>query len=113
MQTLTQTAEVNTQAKILIVDDVSVNVLVLQEVLQAAGYQHSVAHDGREALDAIALETPDLILLDLMMPDVDGFEVCQTVKTSPEWGFIPIIILTGLDDVEVYTRAIECGAEIS
>ncbi len=111
MQTLTQTAEVNTQAKILIVDDVSVNVLVLQEVLLAAGYQPSVAHDGREALDAIALETPDLILLDLMMPDVDGFEVCQTVKASPEWGFIPIIILTGLDDVEDYTRAIECGAD--
>ena len=105
------TLHTETLATILIVDDDATNVVVLQSVLETAGYHLVVAHNGREALDMLGCATPDLILLDLLMPELDGFEVCRRVKASPQWGDIPIIVLTGLDDVDDYTRAIDCGAD--
>ncbi|MGE3537454.1 MAG: response regulator [Candidatus Tectimicrobiota bacterium] len=108
-----QTAPLHTEmpATILIVDDDATNVALLESVLESAGYTLLSARNGVEALALLARNTPDLILLDLMMPELDGFEVCRRVKASPHWCDIPIIILTALDDVDDYTRAIACGAD--
>jgi PAS domain S-box-containing protein len=79
--------------------------------LESAGYQPVVASDGREALACIADDAPDLILLDVMMPELDGFELCCRIKASPHCCDIPIIIITALDEADDYTRAIDCGAD--
>jgi PAS domain S-box-containing protein len=105
------TTTFESSTNILIVDDEMVNIAVLQGVLEAAGYQPRAAYNGREALEAIAQSLPDLILLDVMMPELDGFEVCRRVKDSPQGRDIPIIIITALDDAEDYARAIDCGAD--
>jgi PAS domain S-box-containing protein len=98
-------------ATILIVDDDATNVAVLQGILEVAGYQFVVANNGCEALASIAQQPPDLILLDVMMPEMDGFTVCRHVKTTPAWQHIPIIIITALDEAEDYAQALECGAD--
>ena len=98
-------------AMILIVDDDATNVAVLQGVLESAGYQVVIANNGHEAIELLAQHPIDLILLDVIMPELDGFEVCRRVKASPIWGHIPIIIITALDEAEDYARAIDCGAD--
>jgi CheY-like chemotaxis protein/anti-sigma regulatory factor (Ser/Thr protein kinase) len=111
MQMQPPTLQANATATILLVDDEMTNIAVLQGVLASAGYQILVASNGREALDAIAQHAPDLILLDVMMPEIDGFEVCRRVKASPQWSHIPIIIITALDEPDDYARALDCGAD--
>jgi CheY-like chemotaxis protein/nitrogen-specific signal transduction histidine kinase len=103
--------EAETAATVLIIDDDATNVAVLQGVLMSAGYRTVIANSGREALDRVADDTPDLILLDITMPESDGLEVCRRIKTSPAWRDIPVIIITALDEVEDYARALDCGAD--
>jgi PAS domain S-box-containing protein len=98
-------------AKILIVDDEPTNIELLQGVLESTGYQILTASNGQQALDIIAHTPPDLLLLDLMMPEIDGFAVCRRVKSSPQWHFIPIIVITGLSEVADYTHTLDCGAD--
>ncbi len=97
--------------KILIVDDVPVNVQLLKTHLEAMGYQTLAAEDGLEALEKARSERPDLILLDVMMPKLNGFEVCRTLKQDERTQFIPIIMVTALNDVEDRIRGIEAGAD--
>ncbi len=80
--------------KILIVDDEPNIVVPLQFLMERNGYDTAVAQSGEEALEAISKENPDLILLDIMLPGIDGFEVCEIVKLKPEWKHIKIIFLT-------------------
>ena len=101
----------NTQATLLLIDDEPIILDVLQEVLAPTGHRMVTASNGREALDIMAQDPPDLILLDLMMPELDGFEVCRRIKSSAEWWTIPIIVFTALDQPEDYARAIDCGAD--
>lgn len=101
----------STPATILIVDDDPTNVEVLECVLDSVGYGYLEAANGREALEVLARNTPDLILLDLMMPVMDGFEVCRRVKTSAQWQDIPIIIVSALSEDEDRQRATDCGAD--
>lgn len=82
------------RASILIVDDEPNIVLALQFLLKKAGYDVHTAENGEQALEAIARAKPDLVLLDVMMPKVDGFTVCHRIKTNPEWQDVRIIILT-------------------
>ena len=82
------------QANILIVDDVPTNLQVLAQTLKTSGFQVWLATDGRNALTQIAHEQPDLILLDIQMPDLDGFEVCQRLQNDPLTCEIPIIFMT-------------------
>ncbi len=98
-----------TKQLILIVDDVTSNIDVLLEVL---GDEHeiSVAMDGLSALEFVAKTTPDLILLDVMMPDMDGFEVCQRLKSDGATRDIPIIFITALDDQKSERKGLEYGA---
>lgn len=100
-----------TAALVLVADDDPFNYRLLSEVCEASGYRVVGAGDGREVLGVVARERPDLILLDISMPDVDGFEVLRILKADPELATIPIICVTGEDDVESKERAIGLGAE--
>jgi len=95
--------------KVLIVDDSPANIDVLVETLKGH-YQLSVATDGAGALANVARNKPDIILLDVMMPRMSGFEVCSILRGSPETSEIPIFFLTALDEGESKVRAFDCGA---
>jgi DNA-binding response OmpR family regulator len=81
-------------ARILIVDDEPNILLSLQFLMKKAGYDVRTATDGEKALAEIAREAPDVVLLDVMMPKLDGFSVCQRVKSTPEWRGVRVIMLT-------------------
>ncbi len=97
------------EATILVVDDTEANVDLLLEAL-GEDYEVSVAINGELALESVAVEIPDLILLDVMMPDIDGYEVCSRLKSQPETANIPIIFLTALTDIKDKTKGFEQGA---
>jgi DNA-binding response OmpR family regulator len=80
--------------KILVVDDEPNIVLSLEFLMKQAGFQVRTASDGDLALKAVAAECPDLVLLDVMMPRKDGYEVCQTIRENPQWQQVKIIMLT-------------------
>ncbi|WP_242411878.1 MULTISPECIES: response regulator [unclassified Cyanobacterium] len=96
---------------ILIVDDLKANLKLLTYILEAKGYQTSFAISGRDALERLTVLTPDLILLDLMMPDLNGLEVCQRVKSNPDYRDIPIIFLTASQEEHHLIEAFELGAD--
>lgn len=98
-------------AKILVVDDEPSIVDVLTRFLTREGYAVVTAANGREALERVQQEQPDLILLDVTMPELDGFSVCRALKEDERTALIPITMLTGLDDREHRTRGIEAGAD--
>jgi class 3 adenylate cyclase len=97
-------------SRVLIVDDTPANIQTLAAVLQQKGYLISVATNGKQALDVLSRLRPDLILLDVMMPEMDGFETCSRIKASPEWHDIPIIFLTAKSDTADIVRGFELGA---
>jgi putative two-component system response regulator len=97
-------------AKILIVDDNPTIVDLLERILIHDGYTTMIARNGREALEIVAHDPPDLILLDIMMPLLDGFTVCQRLKEDESTALIPVTMITGLDDREHRRRAIEVGS---
>jgi diguanylate cyclase (GGDEF)-like protein len=97
--------------KILVVDDVAVNVQLLTTYLTSVGYEVFTARDGQEALDKVIETQPDLILLDVMMPKLNGFEVCERLKTDPTTKIIPVIMVTALNEIEDKIKATEAGAD--
>lgn len=99
------------QGTILVVDDVVPNIQLLTAYLSSVGYQVVSARDGQEALEKVGSSRPDLVLLDVMMPKVNGFEVCQRLKKDKLSSFIPVIMVTGLNEVEHKVRAMESGAD--
>ncbi|MDR1139717.1 MAG: PleD family two-component system response regulator [Rickettsiales bacterium] len=98
-------------AKILVVDDVLSNVKLLEARLKAEYYTVIVAHDGKEAIDLVAKQQPDIILLDIMMPKINGFEVCKSLKSDPLTTHIPIIMVTALHDTHDRVQGINAGAD--
>jgi len=96
--------------KVLVVDDNEDSVKILVKTLQSAGYSVQLARDGIEAIVMIRNEDPDLVLLDIMMPRMDGFEVCQAVKSNSKTKHIPIVIITGKTDTDSKYRALKLGA---
>jgi diguanylate cyclase (GGDEF)-like protein len=96
---------------ILVVDDVPTNIQLLKAYLTSVGYNVEAAKDGQEALEKVVSCKPDLILLDVMMPKVNGFEVCQSLKKEQASSFIPVIMVTGLNEVEYKVKAMEAGAD--
>jgi adenylate cyclase len=98
-------------SKILIVDDEPFNVDYLEQELEDLGYVTVSASNGREALDKVAVEAPDLILLDVMMPIMDGLTVCRILKGNDETRLIPIVIMTALDGLNDRIQGIEAGAD--
>ncbi|WP_135078407.1 diguanylate cyclase [Terasakiella sp. SH-1] len=95
---------------ILVVDDNIVNLKVLCKVLENNGYHTRAACDGEQALESVAQQKPDLILLDVVMPGIDGFEVCSRLKAAPATSEIPIIFITASDTVESKIKGFEVGA---
>ncbi len=95
---------------ILIVDDTPANLDVLSETLSAVGYDVAIATTGERALKQLERKSPDLILLDITMPDMDGFEVCQKLKANPNTRNIPVIFITALTDTDKKIKGFELGA---
>lgn len=103
--------EINpSEYKILIVDDVMSNVLLLKVLLTNEKFAIATASNGRQALEQVNKENPDLILLDVMMPDMSGFEVAQHLKSNPETAEIPIIFLTALNSTADIVKGFQVGA---
>ncbi|MCT4589791.1 MAG: hybrid sensor histidine kinase/response regulator [Carboxylicivirga sp.] len=94
---------------ILIVDDNILNLQVTTEILQEHGYRIGLAQSGRDALKQIEIQLPDLILLDIMMPEMDGIEVCRQIRKNQQWSDIPIIFLTARNQTEDIVKAFEAG----
>jgi two-component system cell cycle response regulator len=98
-------------ARILVVDDVPANVRLLEARLQAEYFEVRTALNGRQALEAALRERVDLVLLDVMMPDMSGFDVCAALKADPRTAHVPVVMVTALDQVEDRVRGLECGAD--
>jgi two-component system sensor histidine kinase/response regulator len=97
--------------KILVVDDNHDNVELLTKRLKALGYNTCEAYDGEEALEKVASEEPDLVILDVMMPRLDGFEVCRRLKTDEKTRLLPIIMLTAKREVPDKIKGLDTGAD--
>jgi signal transduction histidine kinase len=98
-------------ADILIVEDSRTQAEHLRHLLEQQGYHVRAAADGRLALAAIAERQPALVLSDIVMPEMNGYELCQAVKDKPEWRDIPVVLITSLFDPEDIVRGLECGAD--
>jgi two-component system, cell cycle response regulator len=98
-------------ARILVVDDVLTNVRLLEARLAAEYFEVRTALGGREALDLARRERMDLVILDVMMPDMDGFEVCRKLKSDPGTAHVPVIMVTALDEADDRVKGLECGAD--
>jgi DNA-binding response OmpR family regulator len=107
----TPTPDIPQRSTILIVDDEPFNVDYLEQTLAELGYATISATNGQEALDKVAADAPDLILLDVMMPVMDGFTVCRLLKDQEETQLIPIIIMTALDAKADRIAGIQAGAD--
>jgi two-component system sensor histidine kinase/response regulator len=94
---------------LLVVDDKEANIQVVGAALGKLGFEIVPATGGSEAFKRLAIRRPDLILLDLLMRDMDGFEVCRRIRENPEWVDIPIIFLSSADDKDLIVRALESG----
>ncbi len=96
---------------ILVVDDVPVNIQLLTTYLASEGYDILSARDGVEAIELVRKHLPDLILLDVMMPKMNGFEVCQVIKSDKDTMFIPVIMVTALNELEDKIKGMNAGAD--
>jgi len=96
---------------ILIADDDQTVVVSLQYLLEQAGFQVVVAHDGQEALDAMRRDVPDLLLLDVMMPRLSGYDVCERIRESPTWRHVRILMLTAMGGEIEARKGLALGAD--
>ena len=98
-------------AKLLVVDDTPQNVKLLADLLAAKGYAVVTAASGPEALKAVEAERPDLVLLDVMMPGMSGYEVCRKIRENPATGILPVVMVTSLDPAGERIKGLEAGAD--
>lgn len=96
---------------VLAVDDIPLNLLLVQKMLARYNFKMRTAANGQQALDAVSSEKPDLILLDLMMPGIDGFEVIRRLKNNPDTADIRIVILSALNSNEDVVKGFNLGAD--
>ena len=94
---------------VLVVDDNPQNVELLEAYLIPEKYEGVTAYDGVEALEKVKESPPDIVLLDIMMPRMNGYEVCKTMKDSEETRFIPIVMVTALKELDDKIQSIEAG----
>jgi len=102
---------VSAPARILVVDDLPQNVKLLAHLLGAKGYVVATAASGPEALLKVEKEPPDLVLLDVMMPEMSGYEVCRKIRDNPATGILPVVMVTSLDPAQERIRGLEAGAD--
>jgi two-component system cell cycle response regulator len=98
-------------ARVLVVDDIIANVRLLEAKLSAEYFEVVTAMNGLDALEAVQKSKPDIVLLDVMMPGIDGVEVCKRIKSNPETQYIPVVMITALDQPEDRVRGLEAGAD--
>jgi len=98
-------------AKILVVDDTPMNVKLLVDILSARGYAVRAATNGEEALARVAEEAPDLVLLDIMMPGMSGYDVCRRLRADEATALLPVVLVTSLDPQQERVHGIEAGAD--
>lgn len=108
---LTEISNKNKQIEILIVDDIPDNLELLSNILDSEGMEISFANNGADALGAVDFHPPDLILLDISMPEMDGYEVCRILKNNPKHRDIPVIFLTALTDTENVLDGFKVGGQ--
>jgi PleD family two-component response regulator len=94
---------------VFIVDDTPANLDLLAAILRDSGYDVRVANSGRRALRVVSAHPPDLVMLDIQMPEMDGYEVCRQLKADPATSAIPVIFISALDDVFDKVRAFRAG----
>jgi len=99
------------KAKILVVDDNEKNVELLEAILLAAGFEVLKAYDGKQAIEMAGKERPGLVLLDIMMPQLDGFQVCQILRKDSQNAGLPIIMVTAKDKESDIVQSLEKGAD--
>lgn len=99
------------KAKILVVDDVPANVKLLVDLLQAHQFSVLTAGSGEDALRLVSTEAPDLLLLDVVMPSMDGYEVCRRIREDPATALLPVVMVTALDPIQERLHGIEAGAD--
>src|SRR5438132_2394490 len=97
--------------RILVVDDTPQNVKLLSDLLAARGYEVTTASSGEQALQSIARQPPDLVLLDIMMPGISGYEVCRKIRENPATALLPVVLATSLDPNQERVKGIEAGAD--
>ena len=97
--------------KILIVDDNEITLKLIKRYLEGSSFEVVTASDGEECLNIVSENRPDIILLDVMMPKLDGYETIKTLKTNNDTKHIPVIIVTALNDVTNQVKSIEYGAD--
>jgi adenylate cyclase len=102
---------VSAPVRILVVDDLPQNVKLLADLLGAKGYAVTTASSGSEALLKLTAERPDLVLLDVMMPEMSGYEVCRKIREDPATGILPVVMVTSLDPGQERIRGLEAGAD--
>jgi len=98
-------------AKILVVDDTPQNVKLLADLLTVKGYAVVTAASGPEALERVVAERPDLVLLDVVMPGMSGYEVCRKIRENPATGILPVVMVTALDPSQERIKGLEAGAD--
>src|ERR1700744_1193301 len=98
-------------ARVLVVDDIEVNVRLLEAKLLSEYYEVLTASSGPAALEIAGRDSPDIVLLDVMMPGMDGLEVCRRLKADPETRYIPVVMVTALSDVSDRLKGLELGAD--
>ena len=98
-------------AKILVVDDTPANIKLLRDLLASKGYEVSTAVNGEEALAKVAAEKPDLVLLDVMMPGISGYDVCRRIREDSATALLPVVMCTSLDPQQERVKGIEAGAD--
>lgn len=96
---------------VLVVDDVEKNARLLADLLGARGYRTRAVHSGEAALQAVADEAPDLLLLDVMMPGLSGYDVCRRLRADPQHALLPIVLVTALDPATERAKGLEAGAD--
>jgi two-component system cell cycle response regulator len=100
-----------TSIKILLVEDSLTQALNLQHILEGNGFSVTTAQNGAEGLEKVHQSSPDIIVTDIMMPIMDGYELCSKIKGDPILRHIPVILLTTLSDVEDILKGLKCGAD--
>lgn len=98
-------------ARVLVVDDMPANLRLMAGILKVAGYEVETAASGTEALQRLGESAPDVVLLDIMMPELDGFEVCRRIKCDPANAHVPVVMVTALQETADRVNALEAGAD--
>ena len=99
------------RAKVLVVDDTPQNVKLLADLLGVKGFAVTTASNGEEALQKVASHQPDIVLLDVMMPGMNGYDVCRRLRADPATALLPVVLVTSLDPQQERINGIEAGAD--